>query len=439
MEMENKDTVARSSEEIQDIIDRMPSKTGRIVVIIVIILAGLLLLFGFMIEYPEKVTGPVTITARQAPIRLVANSSGKLKLLRSNSDTIRESEIIGCIENPAKLEDILKIEDYLIKIHPDSLFISPCFNDTLASISLGDLSSLYFNFLNGLEKVGQYQNGKPFEKRFKSLGLLLKSQLKLQSYNQKQLNTKMNTLNLARKSIIRDSALFKSSAIAEQDIDRSSITYYGVLQLTQEMEEENTSLKMQIDDTRHRIEMLKLEQVEAEQKHRMDLIAGYNELLAGIMRWKLTYTFSSPFKGTLEYLNFWRENDFVAVGTAVFSVLPADNPILGQVYLPSQGAGKVKTGQEVIIKLNNYPYIEYGSITGTVKTISGVTNQTNESGGQSINTYLILIDLPELLTTNYGVKLDFRYEIRGVADILIKKRKLVERLFDNLKYIASKK
>ena len=61
-------------------------------------------------------------------------------------------------------------------------------------------------------------------------------------------------------------------------------------------------------------------------------------------------------------------------GTEVFSILPTDNPILGQVYLPSQGAGKVEAGQEVIIKLDNYPYIEYGSINGKVKTISGISS-----------------------------------------------------------------
>ena len=97
-------------------------------------------------------------------------------------------------------------------------------------------------------------------------------------------------------------------------------------------------------------------------------------------------------------------------------------------------------GQDVIIKLDNYPYIEYGSISGKVKTISQLSNQTVEATSQNeINTYLITVDLPFELTTNYGAKLDFRYEIKGIADILIKRRKLLERLFDNLKYIASKK
>ncbi len=440
MNQENSEIKINRTEELKDVIDRMPFKTGRIVAVIVVALTGVLLFFGWIIEYPEKVTGPVSITAHQAPVRLVANCSGKLKLLKANSDSVEENESVACIENPARFEDIQRIEELIIKADPDSLFYSPCFADSLRSLSLGEISLSWYTFMNYLEKIEQYLTEKPFERREKSLSLLLKSQLKLIDYNQKQVSTKRNALKLAGKSIKRDSLLFRSSAIAEQEIDRSSINYYGVLEVSQKMEEENTTLKMQIDDTRHKLEMLRLERTEAEQKLRMDMITGYNELLAGIRKWELMYTFSSPFKGTLEYLNFWRENDFVAAGTEVFSILPTDNPILGQVYLPSQGAGKVSIGQDVIIKLDNYPYIEYGSISGRVKTISRIANKSNEFGGQNIpNSYLISVELPNMLTTNYGVKLDFRYEIRGIADILTNRRKLFERLFGNLRYIASKK
>ena len=440
MNQESQDNNRKSSEEVQDIIDRMPGKTGRIVAVIIILIAGLLMFFGWLIEYPEKVSGPVSITARQAPVRLVANSSGKLRLLKHSSDTVLENEIIAYIENPAGLEDIREIEDFLINNNPDSLFLNPDYMVTVATLSLGELSQSFYNFLNYLEKIRQYNKGQPFERKIEGLSLLLGSQLKLEEYFQRQLSTKEKTLLIAGKNIKRDSILYRSSAIAEQDIDRSSINYLGVLESSQKMEEDNTSLKIQIDDTRHKLQMLNLEKTEAEQKLRIDLITSYNELSAGIRMWKLKYTFSSPINGTLEYLNFWRENDFITAGSDVFSVLPSDNPILGQIYLPSHGAGKVAVGQDVIIKLDNYPYIEYGSVRGKVRSISNIANPTAGPGGQGlINTYLILIDLPEQLTTNYDVKLDFGYEIRGIADILIRKRKLIVRLFDNLRYIASKK
>ena len=428
------------TEEVQDIIERIPHRTGRVVAIIVVIMAGLLLFFGWLIEYPEKVTGPVSITARQAPVKLVSGTSGKLHLLKSSSDTLIENEIFAFLDNPAKLDDILVTEEFLYKNNPDSLYLHPSVFNLSSSMSIGDLSTQYYSLLNAVDKVFQYRSGQPYEKKLRNLVSLLKSQMKLKENNQKQLKTKKNTLKIAEKNVHRDSTLFLSSTIAELDVDRSSINYYGVLESSQTVERDNTSIGMQIEDTRYKLQTLLLDQKESESKLRMDLIASYNELISGVIKWKLSYCFVSPINGKLEYLNFWRESDFITAGTAVFSIIPSDNPILGQVYLPSTGAGKVAEGQDVIIKLDNYPYIEYGSINGKVKTISQLSNQSVEVSGQNkINTYLITVDLPIELTTNYGAKLDFRYEIKGIADILTKRRKLLERLFDNLKYIASKK
>jgi hypothetical protein len=429
-----------STEEIRDIIDRMPIKTGRFVALIVVSMAALFLFFGWLIEYPEKVSGMVSITASQAPVRLVANTSGKLRLLKRDSESLKEKGVIAYIENPAKLEDVIEVENYLDNINPDSIYLNPENYFTTTSRVLGDLSISYFSFLNSLGKVVQYHSLKPFEKRKSSMATLLKSQIRLLEDNRQQMATKVQTLKIAGKSLHRDSTLFNSSTISELDMDRSSVNYYGVIESTQAMNREITSLKIQIDDTRQKLEFLHLEQQETEQKLKMELISTFNELAGDIKKWKLAYTFTVPFSGRLEYLNFWRENDFISAGTPVFSVIPTDNPLLGQILLPSQGAGKVAVGQEVIIKLDNYPYIEYGSVNGLVRSISALTNQVDEyTKKNNLNTYLVTVDLPENLTTNYGAALDFKYEIKGIADILIKKRKLIERLFGNLKYIVSKK
>ena len=52
----------------------------------------------------------------------------------------------------------------------------------------------------------------------------------------------------------------------------------------------------------------------------------------------------------------------------------------------------------------------------------------------TIETYLINVELPNGLTTNYEETLDFKYELGGTADIIVKDRRLIERLFDNLRY-----
>ena len=440
MEKEIDKKITQRTEEVRDIIDRMPHGIGKIVAIIVASLAALLLLLGMMIDYPEKVTGPISITARQAPVRLVANISGKLHLLKNNNDLLTENQIIACLDNPARLDDVLALEDYLRHNSIDSLYNAPRIKNLPANLVLGELSAPYYTFLNSLQKHLNYREGKPYLKKLESGKALLKSQLQLMAYNRQQMNTNTASLKIIGKNVHRDSLLFHSSTIAEADLERSAVSYLSKVETNQSMGKECTNIQLQIDDTRSKLQLLELEQQDAEQKLRVDLYSGYNELANNIKKWRLAYTFSSPFAGKLEYLNFWRENDFIAAGTPVLSVIPSDNPLLGQVYLPSQGAGKVMIGQEVIIRLDNYPYMEYGSIGGKVRMISALTNQSEEFARKNdLQTYLITVDLPDKLTTNYGTTLDFNYEIKGVADILTKKRKLLLRLFDNLKYIASKK
>ena len=65
-------------------------------------------------------------------------------------------------------------------------------------------------------------------------------------------------------------------------------------------------------------------------------------------------------------------------------LFPPKNPVNAQIIIPSHGAGKVYEGQEVIIKLDDYPYLEYGSIEGKVTSISTLANPSDEFSTQSI-------------------------------------------------------
>ncbi|WP_187367616.1 hypothetical protein [Bacteroides bouchesdurhonensis] len=74
------------NEEVQAIIDRMPTRSATYAIILTLLLAGAIVTLGFIIKYPETVDGQISITARLAPVRLVANTSGKLHLLVNNAN-----------------------------------------------------------------------------------------------------------------------------------------------------------------------------------------------------------------------------------------------------------------------------------------------------------------------------------------------------------------
>lgn len=76
-------------------------------------------------------------------------------------------------------------------------------------------------------------------------------------------------------------------------------------------------------------------------------------------------------------------------------------------------------------------------MTGHVKDISLTTNTLQSAQGE-LDNYLVSVNFPDGLETNYGAQLDFRYEIKGSAEIITNDRRLIQRFFDNLKYIVNR-
>lgn len=420
------------SEEVQDIVDRMPVKGPRYVLYIVAGLATMLLLFGYFIKYPEVVSGTVTITMGKAPVKLVAKSSGRLLLLGNKPrQSVKEGDIIGLIDNATNFRDFLLINSILKEfsiLERDS--VKYVFPDNL---NLGELNSVYYPFLDAWKEYVDFQKHDIYALKEEAVRIQIVScEVSLKSIEQ-QLELKRKQLEYYRREVSRDSFCMVLGDHSERALDRTRNTYNSMLEtytnLLTTMKQQGIRLK----ELENQLQQLHIERHNREEHVKMNVRSAYNNLEASMKQWKDRYAFVAPFTGRTEFLSFWRDNDFVASGSEIFSLVPEQSPVVGHLLLPSIGAGKVKTGQEVSIKLNDFPYLEYGSIEGNVSSISLVANQVQITS-QTMDMYLVTISLPEGLRTKFGSVLEFRYEIKGSADIRTEKRRLIQRLFDNLKY-----
>ena len=87
---------SQRTEEVQQIIERMPTRFGLWVTVIVLTLFCLMFFFGYKIRYPDVVVGQISINTHTAPIKLVANSNGKLHLNgRKSLANVQENEIVA--------------------------------------------------------------------------------------------------------------------------------------------------------------------------------------------------------------------------------------------------------------------------------------------------------------------------------------------------------
>ncbi|GHT71022.1 hemolysin D [Bacteroidia bacterium] len=407
---------------------------GRWVAITVVVFSILLLCFGWIIQYPDTVTGQIKINSTQAPVKLIANTSGKLRLIDIGSGKeVGEGDYIAWIQNPAKIEDIQLVSKLLFEFNPNNESFNPYREYFPEKVSLGELNMKYYSFFSSLTNLCNYEESNVFEQQAKSLLEDVSGQKILLSRTQEILETTGDKMDIAKKWLEKDAFLNQKEIVHEQQLDQVRNEYLSSRQNYQNLEKEISSIHIQISGLENKLKQLKIEQQEKERQMHLELLSSYHDLVDNIKMWEQKYVFKAPFAGRVEFLNFWVDDRFIQSGEEVFSVVPRNTNTIGQVLLPAAGAGKVAPRCKVNIKLDNYPYMEYGSIEGSVSSISLITRKEQIQQG-SIDTYLILVDLPQGLTTNYGERLDFKYEIGGTADIIVRERRLIQRLFDNLKY-----
>ena len=378
-------TKTKKTEEVQDIIDRMPRKTPRLVAVIVISLASLLLLFGWIIKYPESVSGVATVSAVQSPVRFVAQNSGRLHLLVNANRKIKQGSLMAYLESNVNIAHLQKL-DSLLALSLDELKTA---HAIIQNAKLGEITIAYLDFENSINTYRNYLHNNIFVPRIEQLEVQIKNNRNLLGYLQKQLPVNIEKKEISLTNLMKDSIQYYNlKSINETDFLRTKTSFLNAVQNLNSLKKDIEQAKGQEKELVSGISQLQAEQIEYEQKMSLKLHSSFEELKNQVNQWKLKYAFIAPFDGKVEFLSFWKENIFIKAGEEVFAVMPLKNPVMAQVLIPSIGAGKVKSGQEVILKLDDFPYLEYGAITGKVKSVSMLTSLSEGMAPQEkVNTY----------------------------------------------------
>ncbi len=417
----------KRSEEVQDIIDRMPTHWAAWVTAIVAVLMTVVIVMGFIIEFPDTVNGQISITSAKAPVRLVSVTAGRVHLLAANRKKVKKGSVIAYIDNGANYHDILRIDEVLrTPLQPNTALYLP------ESLLLGDLSTDYNNFSLSYEQYDLLRRSEIYTNMRKALGQQILADSKVALNLGHELTLKDQMLKTTRERMIKDSILKSNGALSEEDFHSQRANYLSQEEAGVSLKSSHLSKISEMNKNRIEMARIDLEENETLRKAYLDLEAKRNVLLNSMRQWKEHFLLVAPISGELEYLGFWREDVFIQSAQEMFTILPERNKPFGEVYIPLLGAGKVKVGQLANIKLADFPYDEYGLIKGRVKSISKLNNKRSTSEGTT-ETYLVVVSFPNGLTTNYGKQLKLNFESKGSIEIITKQKRLIERLFDNLK------
>lgn len=423
MEEKEVDKIELRSEEFQEVLGKVPNWILRRGITVILAILIIILIGSAIFKYPDTISTTITLTGTTPPARVVAKSSGKVQeLLVDNNQQVQSADYLLVIENPATTRDVIYLKKYLknVSLKMDTMISLPPEN-----LELGALQANYSSFYLALFEYEEFKRLRYYNKKIDFMKDRIGKNEVYYSNTLKQKRILESQMELIMKQYSRDSLLNIKGIIPAEDLEKTHSQYLqGLLSL----ESMNSSLEnMQIQITQMKESLLDAEYQYTEKNSslRTSLSNQLTQLQSDIQAWEMNYVLVAPIDGKMSFSNYWSENQNITAGEEILSIIPEDKgKLLGKVQLPITRSGKVKPGQKVNIRFDNFPDNEFGMVRGVVQNISLVPYKAGEE-----NNYSVDIGLPEGLVTSYKRELPYLPEMTGQADIVTDDISVLERFF----------
>lgn len=417
--MPQQNNIELRSEEVQDILTKIPSRILRWGSVVILAIILILFLVSYWVKYPDMITSEITITTLAPPEKLIAKTSGKIqKILVQDKTSVQPNTPLAVIENSANYQDVFQLKSVLDTINitkskfPFEQFYNVQLGDLEPSFALFQKEYIASNLNKQLRPYQVESSAQSFEAR------QLKERLNL-LLNQKEIN--QAELNLQKNDLDRYEALYKKGVISAQEIEKQRLTYLQSEKAFQSMLSSISQLKSSLNELNRNSKTTQINESKENINLERSVLQSFYQLKKAVKDWELQYVFTSSIEGKVSFLQIWSENQFIQSGETLFSIVPTTTKsFIGKVKASAQNSGKIKIAQKVNIRLANYPDREFGIIEGKVKNIS----LTPDKEGN----ILIDVELPNALQTSYKKDIDFQQEMTGTADIVTEDLRLIERL-----------
>lgn len=419
--MPHQNEINLRSEQVQEILTKMPSwiiRCGSVVVFLVILSV---VVFSYFIKYPEIISSQIIITTQNPPEKLVAKTSGKIEVILTRDNAlVNEKFPLAIIENSANYKDVFLLKRKLDSIKIDTKLIDFDFRD-LSLLQLGPIQPAYSAFEKDFETYKLNNVLEPYVNEKAAQGLEIKQLMeRLQFVKQQKANSETE-LQLKQKELDRYKILLQKKVIAAQEFESKNIEYLQVANNFKGLASQQSQLTSSINELRKNTKNTIINEVKEKSTFYRNVLQSYSLLKKAINEWELTYVVSSSIEGRVSFMQVWVKNQTINTGETVFIIVPNGvSNFIGKLKAKTYNAGKLKIGQMVNIRLQNYPDREFGVLKGKIKSISPVPDKEGD--------FLVDVILPYGLATSYHKKIVFQQEMVGRADVITEDLTLLERL-----------
>ncbi len=411
---------ANHGNEIEDIISNRPSMLVKWGTVYFLFLVLFIVLVCSFIQYPEIVPVKATLTSIDAPKAVITKVPGKLiRLLSKEDDLVKKGEVLGFIESRADAEAVIRLSNItdtvqqLLQNHQSekmaSLLSSPF-------LQLGEVQQSYQNFMQSFILFEQYLSRGYYLKKKKMLQEDIDYLQRLHQNLVQQKIMQQQDIELADTTLAMNKRLLEQNVIARLDYRNEKSKFINKKMSIRQVN--GNIISNESNQHEKQKEIVQLENEIAQQEE--IFFQALNTLKAQIEDWKSKYLLIASITGKIYFAGFLQQNQQLQANQEICFIDPGDTQYYAVIYISQANFGRVKPGQDVLLKFSAYPFREYGTIKGTIDIINHITT---DSG------YLAKVILPDGLQTNYKKQIQFREGLKANGEIITANISLLQRFY----------
>jgi multidrug resistance efflux pump len=286
--------------------------------------------------------------------------------------------------------------------------------------SLGELQKSFQAFQQALMASNAAAANGVFNKKKVTIGNEIGSLRRLQENTKSQLQMQNEDLKMALEEAQSQQRLSEKGFVSKLEAKNAMSKYLSKKQAYEQAKgnlENNT-----ISQTQKQQEIFEIEKNVMDQK--VALIQSINTLKSDIEAWKQKYIAVASISGKVNFLTNLQENQIIKAGQELLYILPQGSGYYGEMMVGQYNFGKIKKGQEVIVKFESYPFQEFGTVRGQISHISDVAKDS---------VYLVKVQFPNALKTSSKKELPFKNGMTASGEIVTENLKLMEKFFYDIR------
>ncbi|NML39543.1 HlyD family efflux transporter periplasmic adaptor subunit [Chitinophaga sp. G-6-1-13] len=419
------ETVHLHSEGVQDILAQPPHwmvRWGNTTIFLILLLV---LLMSYLMKYPEFVPSKVIISSQNPPEKLEARTNTKIEeIFVEDHQQVSKDQLLMVLQSTADYRDVVRLRSLIDSLSNRGLEHFPL--GVVAGFKLGEIQADYNAFAKALTDEQLYARLQPYSPDYAAADRgLVESRSRIRTLQQQKM-LEQSKYEVSKREWERYQELFREKVVSAAELSQEKIKF---LQAEQNLETINISIS-QLQEGMLGMEKTRSGAAISAQKDKINLssqtVQLFEQLRKSLNAWEQNYLLTSSANGTVSFQQFLGKHQFVKTGDILLSVMPDDKDVLiGRLQVPATNSGKVKVGQKVLFKLENYPYQEFGMVEGKVKYIA---NAPDKDGNYYVN-----VVLTNGLQTSFHKTLTFDKELKGNAEIVTQDLRLIERFFYQLR------